>query len=177
MEAQLQEHILVCGQPWTGKVAGNSTDSATLVCSVDCPDGCDPCRILQAPRTLFSAGVSAVIQLGLTPVTDLEHRQACGTAADACRLPLHSFTEGHRGSRDCQTLGLSRYLEGAWVGQDCPSATQLLSFWPLSRQTAAVWGPVACLEMGHEKGLIIKRGCREDRRSAQMAFSGQSATL
>lgn len=75
MEAQLQEHILVCGQPWTGKVAGNSTDSATLVSSVDCPDGCDPCRILQAPRTLFSAGVSAVIQLGLTPVTDLEHRR------------------------------------------------------------------------------------------------------
>lgn len=44
--------------------------------SSDCTDACDPYRILQAPRTLFSTGVSAVIWLGLTSVTGLEHRGA-----------------------------------------------------------------------------------------------------
>lgn len=43
------------------------------------------------------------------------------------------------------------------------------------KQSGAQW---PALEMGHEREPIIKgEGCREDRKSAHMAFSGHNATL
>jgi hypothetical protein len=77
---QIQEHIPIYGPPQTVKAAAYclplsaALPTPPVLRSSNCIDGCDPCRILQAPKTLFSTGVSTVIQLGLIPVTSLEHR-------------------------------------------------------------------------------------------------------
>lgn len=51
--------------------------------SSDWTDGCDPCRNLKAPRTLFSSGV---LSSSWGSHRGRPGTQELGTAADSCRL-------------------------------------------------------------------------------------------